>query len=150
MNPRKRWMTVGAVVAFTGAGFLTGNAIALNNADSRDGGSAVMLKAGATDLEPVADVDDSPESADSPNESAEDSADSPFDSPDDSGYIDPSPESADSPNESADDSPVSAPAPAPAVVQQQAPQQQAPAPAPRIVQADSPDSPDSPDSADSP
>lgn len=80
MNPRKQWMTIGAVVAFSGAGFLTGTAIALNDSMAPDAGAPVMLKAGASDMELDADVDpvdDSPESPDSPNESAVDSADSP-------------------------------------------------------------------------
>jgi hypothetical protein len=98
-------------------------------------------------------LDDSPESADSPNESVEESADSPFDSPDDPGWVDPSPESADSPNESVEesaDSPFDSPddagfvAPAPAPTP--AP---APPPPPAGGSADSGNSPDSPDSGDS-
>jgi hypothetical protein len=79
----------------------------------------------------IVPLDLSPESPDSPNESAEESPDSPFDSPDDEGFVDPSPESPDSPNESPEDSPAPAPAPA------------------ADDSPGSPDSPDSPNSADS-
>ena len=134
-----RWKLIAGGAALIGA---TAGGIAAANDDGFDlndrRGSIELNDQGGTGPNLDLRFDDSPESADSPNESVEESADSPnesveesadspSDSPDDAGFVDQSPESADSPNESAGDSPVSAPAPA----------------------NDSPGSPDSPDSAGS-
>lgn len=176
MRIPRTWVAVGTA-AVLGAGATTTAAMALNDRDELGAeGGAITLSStqgdDATGSVAGGAVDDSPESADSPNASAVESTNSPFDSPDDPDYVDPSPESADSPNASAADSPVDSPADAPAVAPAAAsadspadsPAQapvRAPAPAPA---ADSPDEPapaadspadspadsDSPASADSP
>jgi hypothetical protein len=113
MNPstmKKRWAIVGAAAVLGVAGATT--AAALNDPAPRAESSAAV----ALDSAPQPDsgagsttADPSPESADSPNESARDTAGSAqsADSPGDANY-DPSPESADSPNESAHDTAGSA------------------------------------------
>jgi hypothetical protein len=125
-----RWKLIAGGAALVGVA--VGGAAAADTDDGFDLNDRQVIEltedTGSTDAGiEIVPVDLSPESPDSPNESAEESPDSPFDSPDDDGFVDPSPESPDSPNESPEDSP----APAPAA-------------------DDSPGSPDSPDSPDSP
>ena len=108
MNPsttKRRWAIIGTAAVLGIAG--TGTAVALNDQAPRaESSEAVTLSSGdSTSDDGVVGQDDSPESADSPNESAQDtpgSAES-ADSPGDANH-DPSPESADSPNESAQES----------------------------------------------
>jgi hypothetical protein len=113
MNPstmKKRWAIVGAAAVLGVAGATT--AAALNDPAPRAESSAAVALDGPTQPDGgagAATTDPSPESADSPNESARDTPGSAqsADSPGDANY-DPSPESADSPNESAHDTPGSA------------------------------------------
>jgi hypothetical protein len=113
MNPstmKKRWAIVGAAAVIGVAGATT--AAALNDPAPHAESSAAVALDGATQSDGGAGAptaDPSPESADSPNESARDTPGSAqsADSPGDANY-DPSPESADSPNESAHDTPGSA------------------------------------------
>lgn len=126
-----RWKLIAGGAALVGA---AAGGIAAANADDGFGLSdrgVISLSDDDIGNTDVVFDDGSPESVDSPNESADESADSPFDSPDDPDFVDSSPESADSPNESAEDSP----APASASTGSDS--------------SDSPDSPDSPESADS-
>jgi hypothetical protein len=142
-----RWILIAGGAALVGmaAGGISA-ATADDGIELNDRRGEIVLDAGDTSGADFTALDDSPESADSPNESVEESADSPFDSPDDPGFVDPSPESADSPNESVEesaDSPFDSPddpefvAPAPA-----------PAPAPALPAAGSADSGESAGSPD--
>lgn len=113
MNPstmKKRWAIVGAAAVIGVVGATT--AAALNDPAPRAESSAAVALDGASQPDGgagAATADPSPESADSPNESARDTPGSAqsADSPGDANY-DPSPESADSPNESAHDTAGSA------------------------------------------
>ena len=121
-----RWKLIAGGAALVG---MAAGGIGAANADDgielNDRRGEIVLDAGDNNGAEFTAFDDSPESADSPNESVEESADSPSDSPDDPGFVDPLPESADSPNESVEESADSpsdslddpefvAPAPAPA------------------------------------
>jgi hypothetical protein len=144
-----RWKLIAGGAAL--AGVAIGGAAA--SADTEGGfdlndRQAIELTAETTSVEAEFDlpaVDLSPESPDSPNESAEESPDSPFDSPNDEGWEDPSPESPDSPNGSPQDSPEPAPAPA----ADDSPVSPDDSPESPDDSPESPDSPDSPNSADS-
>jgi len=165
MRIRKSWVAVGAAAAL-GVGGTTTAASALNDrgelsttagAIDLPGGTSPGTSPGGTSLggASTATVDDSPESADSPAESAVESSGSPFDSPDDPGYVAPAADPAVAGAAGAlASSDSQAPAPvAPAPPAPAAPRQ-APAPAPVYVD-DSADAPgvfsaQSAESADSP
>jgi hypothetical protein len=142
MPVNRQWKIVGAAALALGA--LTGTALASERIAIEDPSDPIELASSAD----LADLDLSPESADSPGESPFDSPESPADSPDDPGWVDGSPESADSPFESPLDSPVSpaspawvppAPAPAPAPVWDSPASPASAASAASVASADSPD-----------
>ena len=94
-----RWklMAGGAALIGVAAGGVTA-ATADDGIDLNDRrGEIVLIQADTATGADFTALDDSPESADSPNESVEESADSPFDSPDDAEFV----------------APASAPTPAP-------------------------------------
>ncbi|MEO1058341.1 MAG: hypothetical protein AAFY28_15645, partial [Actinomycetota bacterium] len=110
MRPTRpnRWTIVVGATAV--AGVTAGALVAATDGDLQlnDRSPAIELTDDSASSDTAAtttstsEVDPSPESVDSPNESVEESIDSPFDSPDDP--VDPSPESVDSPNESVEES----------------------------------------------
>ena len=73
MKTPRPWLVVSGALALGVGAAIGGSAIALNDSPAQALGDGVSLSA---DADPA--VDDSPESADSPFESAEDSIDSPY------------------------------------------------------------------------
>jgi len=143
-----RWKLVAGGAALVG---ITTGGLAAANADDgfdlNDRGGVIELidetqGADDTDGSNLVLADDSPESPDSPNESAEESPDSPFDSPDDEGFVGAVTVVDDSPDESPEDSPATVVDDSPDSPDESPEDSPATAPA-----AD--DSPDSPDSLDS-
>jgi len=136
-----RWTIVGTTAALgVTAAVATASLGGISLADSNDAGDSVVVPAAANGTAPdqIVNADASPESANSPNESAADSPAEPV--------ADASPESADSPNESAADSPAGP------VVQRSAAnavRANSPDPAPVSVAAVSDPAPAQPDPAES-
>ncbi len=93
-----RWKLIagGAALAGMAAGGI-GAATADDGIELNDRRGEIVLDAGDTNGADFATLDESPESADSPNESVDESADSPSDSNDDAEFVTPAPAPAPSP-----------------------------------------------------